>query len=190
MGPAAGLLIAGIAILGLVMAGAGIASSASAAQAAVAGGGSSSSAPATVTKGAYVNPLRHASSIGRTDQGVDATVPAGAPILAPGRIKIIGIIPNWFNGQPYVWWQLLDGPDAGKYQFVAEQITGLAQPGTILNAGETIAVGAASGTGIEFGWATSTGSTLARATTGYVEGQVTPAGSAIRQWLGSLGAAV
>ena len=45
-----------------------------------------------------------------------------------------------------------------------------------------------SGTSIEYGWSTINGITLARATTGYEEGQVTPAGRYMRAWLNSLGA--
>ena len=47
---------------------------------------------------------------------------------------------------------------------------------------------AASGTGIEYGWSTLNGITLARATTGYEEGEITPAGEYMRDWLNSLGA--
>ena len=73
-------------------------------------------------------------------------------------------------------------------QYVAEQITNIAPPGTILQQGQPIARFAASGTAIEFGWSTLNGVTLAKATTGYEEGQVTPAGVSIRAWLNSLGA--
>ena len=44
------------------------------------------------------------------------------------------------------------------------------------------------GTGIEYGWSTPNGLTLAGATTGYEEGQVTPAGRSMRAWLNALGA--
>ena len=54
--------------------------------------------------------------------------------------------------------------------------------------GQPIARYAATGTGIEFGWSTPNGVTLAVATTGYEEGQVTPAGVSMRNWLNSLGA--
>jgi hypothetical protein len=136
----------------------------------------------------YINPLRYVAVWGRTDQGVDASMPVGAPILAPCKIKIVVILPGWFAGQPLVAFELLEGPDAGKIQFVAEQITGIPPVGTILQQGQAIARYAASGTNIEYGWATVTGLTLARATTGYTEGQVTPAGQAMRAWLNSLGA--
>jgi hypothetical protein len=136
----------------------------------------------------YIDPLQYVNHWERTDQGVDANMPVGAPILAPTQIKILAIEPNWYAGQPLVYWELLDGPDAGKVQYVAEEITAIAPPGSILQRGQAIARYAASGTGIEFGWSTPSGVTLAVATTGYEEGQVTPAGVSIRQWLNALGA--
>ena len=53
---------------------------------------------------------------------------------------------------------------------------------------EPIARFSTSGTAIEYGWSTLNGITLAKATTGYEEGQVTPAGRSIREWLNNLGA--
>jgi hypothetical protein len=143
---------------------------------------------APVTSNTYIDPLQYVNHWERTDQGVDANMPVGAPILAPGRVKILAVEPNWYAGQPLVYWELLDGPDAGRVQYVAEEITDIARPGLILQQGQVIARYAASGTGIEFGWSTPNGTTLAVATTGYEEGQVTPAGRAIRDWLNSLGA--
>jgi len=143
---------------------------------------------ARATNSVYINPLRYVTVWERTDQGVDAVMPTGAPILAPGRIKILAVEPGWYAGQPLVYWELLDGPDAGKVQYVAEEITDVATPGLILSQGQVIARFAPSGTGIEFGWSTPSGVTLARATTGYEEGQVTPAGQSIRAWLNALGA--
>jgi hypothetical protein len=140
-----------------------------------------------VTSAHYINPLRFVTVWGRTDQGVDARLPVGAPILAPCRIKVLAVIPNWFAGQPLVYYELLEGPQAGKVQYLAEQITAIAPVG-ILQQGQPIARFAPSGTDIEFGWAVLNGQTLARATTGYTEGQVTPAGRSIRAWLNALGA--
>lgn len=143
------------------------------------------------TNATYINPLHYVTCCGvweRTDQGVDATMPVGAPILAPCRVKILDIEPNWYAGQPLIYFELLEGPNAGKVQYVAEEITRLARPGSILQRGQPIARFAATGTGIEYGWSTINGVTLAMATTGYEEGQVTPAGRAIREWLNSLGA--
>jgi hypothetical protein len=143
---------------------------------------------APVTSATYIDPLRYVTVWERTDQGVDARMPVGAPILAPCAVKILAVIPNWYAGQPLVYFELLAGPDAGKVQYVAEQITQIAPAGSILPAGQAIARFAASGTAIEYGWSTVTGVTLARATTGYEEGQVTPAGRWIRAWLNGLGA--
>jgi hypothetical protein len=141
-----------------------------------------------VSDARYVNPLPYVTTWGRTDQGVDASMPVGAPILAPCRIKILAIVPGWFAGQPLVYFELLDGPDAGHVQYVAEQITDIARAGSTLRQGQAIARYAASGTDIEYGWSTLNGVTLAVATTGYEEGQVTPAGQSIRAWLNDLGA--
>ncbi len=143
---------------------------------------------APVTNAAYINPLRYVRVWERTDQGVDASMPVGAPILAPSAVKILAIIPDWYAGQPLVYFELLAGPYAGQVQYVAEQITHIARPGSILQTGQVIATFAASGTGIEYGWSTLNGVTLARATTGYEEGQITPAGRSMRAWLNGLGA--
>jgi hypothetical protein len=141
-----------------------------------------------ISDASYIDPLQYVNHWERTDQGVDANMPVGAPILAPTQVKILAIEPNWYLGQPLVYWELLAGADAGKIQYVAEEITSIAPPGTILQQGQPIARYAASGTGIEFGWSTPNGVTLAMATTGYEEGHPTPAGLAIRAWLNSLGA--
>jgi hypothetical protein len=141
-----------------------------------------------VTNATYIDPLQYVSVWERTDQGVDASMPVGAPILAPCRIKVLAIEPDWYAGQPLVYFELLEGPDAGQVQYVAEQITSIAPAASILQQGQPVARFAASGTGIEYGWSTLNGVTLARATTGYEEGQVTPAGRSIRRWLNRLGA--
>jgi hypothetical protein len=141
-----------------------------------------------VSDASYIDPLRFVNHWERTDQGVDANMPVGAPILAPTQVKILAIEPDWYAGQPLVYWELLAGADAGKVQFVAEEITDIARPGSILQQGQVIARYAPTGTGIEFGWSTPSGVTLAVATTGYEEGQVTPAGVSMRNWLNSLGA--
>ena len=60
-----------------------------------------------VTNARYINPLRYVTVWGRTDQGVDAAMPVGAPILAPCKVKVLATIPNWFAGQPLVYFELL-----------------------------------------------------------------------------------
>jgi hypothetical protein len=141
-----------------------------------------------VTDAHYIDPLQYVTVWERTDQGVDAQLPVGAPILAPCPVKILAVTPDWYLTEPLVYFELLNGPDAGKVQYVAEQITDIARPGTDLQQGQAIAHYAASGTGIEYGWSTPSGITLAVATTGYEEGQITPAGREMRSWLNSLGA--
>jgi hypothetical protein len=143
---------------------------------------------ARVTSATYIDPLQYVTVWERTDQGVDARMPVRAPIFAPCKVKVLAIIADWYAGQPLVYFELLDGPDAGRVQYVAEQITDIAPAGSILQQGQTIARYAASGTAVEYGWSTLNGVTLARATTGYEEGQVTPAGQSMRAWLNSLGA--
>jgi len=145
----------------------------------------------TPNNAGYINPLPDVTCCGRwerTDQGVDATMPVGAPILAPSAVKILDVEPDWYAGQPLVYFELLQGSYAGDVQYVAEQITDLQRPGTIIPQGGVIARFAKSGTGIEYGWSTPNGITLAMATSGYEEGQITPAGVSIRKWLNSLGA--
>src|SRR5579884_2033366 len=117
------------------------------------------------TNATYIDPLQYVNHWERTDQGVDANMPVGAPILAPCPVKILATIPNWYAGQPLVYFELLDGPDAGKVQFVAEEISDIAPPGSLLQQGQPIARYAATGTAIEYGWSTLNGVTLARATT-------------------------
>jgi hypothetical protein len=141
-----------------------------------------------VTNASYIDPLQYVNHWERTDQGVDANMPVGAPILAPCPVKILAIIPDWYAGQPLVYFELLNGPRAGWVQYVAEEITDIAPPGTTLQQGQVIARYARSGTGIEYGWSTLNGVTLARATTGYEEGQITRWGVDMRNWLNSLGA--
>jgi hypothetical protein len=143
---------------------------------------------AHATNATYIDPLRYVRIWERTDQGVDAVMPVGAPILAPSRVKILGIEPDWYAGQPLIYFELLAGPQAGKIQYVAEEIADLARPGTILAQGQTIARFARTGTGIEYGWSTPNGVTLARATTGAEGGAMTAAGRSMRAWLNSLGA--
>jgi murein DD-endopeptidase MepM/ murein hydrolase activator NlpD len=138
--------------------------------------------------GGYSNPLGGDSYFtGRTDMGVDFCLVPGEPIRAVGNGVVVGIRRNWFRGQPYLWYRLLDGPAAGKYVYVAEQITGLPPVGTYLAAGQPIAYYKKSGTCIEIGWGSPSWHTLAQATTGYFEGQVTPAGVSFARFLMSVG---
>ena len=136
----------------------------------------------------YVKPLTGTQyTTSRTDMGVDFCLQSGAPIRALGDGVVIGIIPGWFDQQPYVWYRLLDGRYAGRYVYVAEQIRSLPRIGARFRAGQPLAYYAQQGTCKEMGWGAANGATLAQATGGYSEGQVTPAGRSFARFLGSLG---
>ena len=136
----------------------------------------------------YVNPLQ-GFTLGRTDMGVDANARPGTPILALGDSKVLGISPNWYQGQPYMALKLLNGPHAGRVYYVAEQIDPLVKPGQVVHAGEPIARYAQQGTGIEVGWAGSNWQqTLAQqqGNTGDASHGNAPAGVDFRTFLTSL----
>jgi hypothetical protein len=125
--------------------------------------------------------------VGRTDMGVDVCLSRGQPIRAVGDGVVTGITHDWFAGQPYIWYQLTSGRMTGRYVYVAEQINHLAHVGQTLHAGQVVARYARKGTCIETGWSSSDGWTLAQATTGYTEGQVTRAGVSFARFLMTLG---
>jgi murein DD-endopeptidase MepM/ murein hydrolase activator NlpD len=148
-------------------------------------GGTAPAATAPVNTRGLANPLP-GFTIGRTDQGVDASGRAGQPVyaIAPGRV--LGILSNWYRGQPFLYYEIIAGELKGKVIYVAEQIAPVVRPGQELRAGQVIGHYAASGTGLELGYATRSGQTLAQSTTGYSEGEETAAGKAFRQLLGRL----
>ena len=136
----------------------------------------------------YINPLGGDWYIaGRTDMGVDFCLQPGEPVRAVGDGTVVGISRNWFRRQPYLWYQLVDGPYAGRYVYVAEQVRGLAKIGTQVTAGQPLAYYKKHGTCIEMGWSAFDGATLAQVTTGYYEGQITKAGVSFARFLISLG---
>jgi hypothetical protein len=137
---------------------------------------------------AYQNPFAGEQPyVDRTDMGVDVCLSPGDPIRAVGNGVVVGIMKNWFEKQPYIWYQLTSGPYAGRYVYLAEQIKHLAPIGTTLQAGDVVARYAGKGTCIEMGWSAASGATLAQATTGYTEGQVTVAGVSFARFLMSVG---
>jgi hypothetical protein len=125
--------------------------------------------------------------VGRTDMGVDLCLSPGDPIRALGDGVVTGIIRNWDGREPYVWYELTSGPSAGRYVYVAEQITGLPRIGQTLSTGDVVARYAKKGTCIETGWSAADGETQAQATTGYTEGEVTVAGVSFARLLISVG---
>ncbi len=136
----------------------------------------------------YQNPFSDEQPyVGRTDMGVDLCLSPGDPIRAVGDGVVAGVMRNWAGREPYLWYELTAGADAGRYVYLAEQITNLAPIGQTLRAGDVVARYARKGTCIETGWSTATGATLAQATTGYTEGEVTVAGVSFVRFLISLG---
>jgi len=101
----------------------------------------------------YVNPLSKASISGytRIDQGVDFT--GSGPVLAIGDARIVETNGSGWPGGPYMSYQLLNGPAAGKYVYLAENINPTVSPGQTVKAGQQIATMFNGGTGIETGWA-------------------------------------
>lgn len=137
---------------------------------------------------AYQNPFAGEQPyIDRTDMGVDVCLSPGDPIRAVGSGVVVGIMKNWFEKQPYIWYRLTGGPNAGRYVYVAEQIKHLAPIGSTLQAGDVVARYAGKGTCIEMGWSAANGATLAQASTGYTEGQVTVAGVSFARFLMAVG---
>ena len=141
------------------------------------------------TPSAYVDPLPKDVVVGRTDMGVDVNLKPGEPIVAPGTSRVLGIMQNWYSGQPYVGLQFLDGPMKGHNYYVAEQIDIAVSPGQVVRQGQPIGHYASSGTGIEMGWAGSDWQqTLAQSqgNTGDSSHGDAPAGVSFHSWLVSL----
>jgi lysophospholipase L1-like esterase len=157
----------------------------------------------------YTSPFPVTPTITRAiDQGVDYNVPAGTPLKVIGNAQVMGVDPSWYNGQPYIWYKLLDGSLKDKCIYYAEQITGKVgtnaydpvadislqdeispQP---LPAGTTIAYfasgGSNGGTNLEFGFADcASGTTLAKTTGTYKENMSTAAGVSFNKLMVSLG---
>lgn len=120
----------------------------------------------------------------RTDQGVDEGVTPGATVTdnVPGTSRFLGaLVPNWYNGQQLYGFQVTSGPFKGRLWYIAEQVRSRLGIGSSVSEGSQIGTVPASGTGIEEGWlGNKSGATLAQTTTGYTEGQATPAGASFR----------
>lgn len=149
------------------------------------GGAGQSIAGVAAGKGG-ANPLPGVTSWGRTDQGVDASATPGSAVRAVVSGVVTDIIPNFYSGQPSVVVSSTGLPSGATGIYYAEQLSPTVQVGQTVQAGEQIGTVAASGTGLEIGFASGS-STLAQGTTGYVEGEVTKAGQAFRSFLASLG---
>lgn len=108
--------------------------------------------------GGYTYPFSHANvSWGRVDEGVDFT--GTGPIQAIGSGQVTSIMPNWYLNQSLYNYRLSDGPEAGKYIYIAEGINSNLGVGQKVKSGEVIA-SFAHGTAndsIETGWGAAGG---------------------------------
>jgi len=149
---------------------------------------SSSLGAGASNSGHYVDPFGSSlKAPGRIDEGVDPTIHGS--IKAIGNAKVVALQHNFYKGQPYLVYQLTDGPHRGKYVYVSELIDPHVKPGQTVRAGQTIATGHGA---IETGWAGGAkGSFLPlanRAQGGnYTEGLATGHGKSFAQFLRSLG---
>jgi peptidoglycan hydrolase-like protein with peptidoglycan-binding domain len=144
----------------------------------------------------YVNPFGLTTKLvaGRVDQGVDYH--GVGPILAIGDAVIVGDGGSGWPGGHYLLYKLANGIHAGRFVYVAEAIVPSVSAGQRVRAGDAIctfgpAAAPGQSPGIETGWGSATlNVTYAKSTTGYTEGQVTPAGAAFVRLLHRLGAPV
>jgi Phage tail lysozyme len=137
----------------------------------------------------YANPFEKTSGLvwERTDQGVDARMNAGSPLLAFAPSKVAMIVPDFYAGEPAIVFQVTAGPMAGKWWYWSEQIQPTVSQGQTVAAGQTVATYAPSGTGIEIGWWTPNGG-YPLGHPGYEEGLATNSGGDFRYLLNQLGA--
>ncbi|MGA2928423.1 MAG: hypothetical protein ABSG43_21005 [Solirubrobacteraceae bacterium] len=118
---------------------------------------------------AYVNPLQAVAGLqaSRIDMGVDYS--GSGPILALGRAKVV-LATDRLAGPESCWgrtcvpapgdiivYRLLDGPFAGKYVYVVENIAISVKAGQTVRAGERIAILHQGSPNLEIGWASGDG---------------------------------
>ena len=137
----------------------------------------------------YTDPLQAATGIvwERTDQGVDAAMAPGSPLLAFAPSIVRMIVSDFYAGQPAIVFEATGGPLAGRWWYLSEQITPTVSQGQTIGAGQTVATYASAGTGIEIGWWTPGGG-YPLGHPGYREGLATNAGGDFRYLLRALGA--
>jgi hypothetical protein len=138
--------------------------------------------------GRYVDPFADpAWAPSRTDMGMDWLPARKLPVLAIGDAVIVGAdTHSGWPGKHLIWYQLTDGSHAGDVVYVAEHLKDLARPGTVVRAGQQIAVALPGYPWIETGWADQYGSP--RAYPCYKEGRATNSGREMERFLLSLGA--
>lgn len=137
----------------------------------------------------YILPFPNG-SWGRTDQGVDFPGAGNIKAVGAGKILYVGTgagNTGWPGLGTYILEELTHPYQGHKYVYYAEDINPSVKKGQMISAGSVIGRATGGATGIEVGWGSATPNlTLARSTTGYVEGQQTAAGTAFRNFLQSL----
>jgi hypothetical protein len=145
--------------------------------------------PLTGSIKGYTNPFEKATGIvwERTDQGVDASMNPGSPLLAFAPSKVELIVSDFYAGEPAIIFEITAGPLAGKWWYWSEQIQPTVGQNQTVPAGQTVATYAPAGTGIEIGWWTPNGG-YPLGHPGYGEGLATNSGADFRYPLQTLGA--
>jgi hypothetical protein len=138
----------------------------------------------------YINPFADpAWQVSRIDMGVDWVPLHRLPVLAVGNAVILGSDNHsGWPGKHIIWYQLLDGSNAGEIIYVAEHLRNLLPAGRHVRAGQQIAIAIPGYPYIEMGWADPYGSP--RAYPCYKEGHKTNSGKEMSRFLASLGAVV
>jgi len=137
----------------------------------------------------YVDPLPDPQwGTARTDQGVDfiPTVPLPVLAIGDGVVTYSSTSCGWPGGA-FLAYQLTNGSHAGLYVFVAEHLTNLPPVGTVVHAGDPVAVGWPGYPWIETGWAAPQGDSPAVPYNGLPDGTPTAGGLAFARFLNELG---
>jgi len=154
----------------------------------------------------YVNPLHEVTNLqaSRIDMGVDYS--GSGPILALGRARIL-LASDRLAGPESCWgktcvpppgdwvmYRLLDGPFAGKYVYIVENITITVHTGQTVAAGQPIAILHDASPNLEIGWAAGRATYTLAAARGHQCACADPGGSssiegrnfnALLTWLGA-----
>jgi hypothetical protein len=150
-----------------------------------------SAAEAVLTKAPtwrYVNPLRAVRDLraSRIDMGVDYS--GAGPVLAIGTARVVfakqdvsGPESCWGKtcappGSGMVVYRLLDGPFAGKYVYIVENITVQVRRGQTVQTGHRIAQLHEGSPNLEIGWAAGHGAETLAAASGHQCACVDPGG--------------
>lgn len=153
---------------------------------------SASSTPlsASPTPGKYDNPLRGMAGLSpeRIDQGVDYQ--GYGPIFAVGDGTVISTYNGGWPGGTFISYQLTDGPANGLVVYAAEDIEPTVSVGEHVTAATRIGTVYEGWTGIETGWADSSGdgTTMAADNDQYYGSNSTAFGANFSQLLSALGA--